>query len=625
MPVGADVGQEALLYQAPLQGGTEVTLFGSGFVEGIGAQFGDVPAQVLRVETSARMVVLSPRGKEVGPVNLTVSRQSGDATLSGGIRYVPKVYPDIDVGKFAETGKGTAINAANGFFFVDLDGDGMSELVASLKTANESKGVFVVYGRPDPPDEIRLPEPDQEEIPEGMSLLRSPGALPGGSLGDVNGDRRPDFAFISGGAITVIFGGERYAKDVEASDLLRGKKGAVVLFQGERYSRVAGSNDLLAGKADFDGDGIDDIAVGLKTSENSGTVYLLRGRKDWPAEQPLEDSPHWTSHDPEDSFGMGIAIVGDVNGDGRGELFIGTPGLYFRDDGHGYLIFGEANPTGGFVEDLLAAGKATRFDALKRHDSLGASVCAPGDFNGDGVPDIAVSALAGGVELSGESYVLFGGTALQIGPGGRPLELKDLAEKCVRVQGDYGYDRAVNLAPAGDFNGDGLPDLLVGAPAARAPPKAYVVFGGPARVVKLESLGGEGVRMEGDPALGSHVAGGGDFNGDGLGDVAVSGSAGIFIVFGAGVGATFIRGDANHNLKVDLSDSIFILNFLFLGGRSPACADAADGNDDGRLDIGDAIYLISFLFLGRAAPPPPFPLQGTDPTEDALECAEVPR
>jgi hypothetical protein len=614
--------ERAIPDEASLQGGTEITILGSGFVEGTSVRFGDEPARVLRVETSSRLVVASPRGEALGLVDLTVSRQDGTATRPGGIRYVPKVHADIDVLKFAQTRRGTAINGSIGYFFIDVDGDGMSELVASLKTASESQGVFVLYGRPDPPAEIRLPEPGLNQIPEGLSLLRSPGALPGGSLGDVNGDGHPDFAVLSAGAIHILFGGERYPGDVEISELLREGRGASVLFQGERYSRVAGFNDLLTGKADFDGDGLDDVAVGLKTSQSSGSVYLLRGRKEWPAVEALEDSPHWMSRDPADSFGTAAAIVGDVNGDGRGELLIGTPGIFFRDDGHGYLLFGDPDPGGGFVEDLFAAGGATRFDALKRHDGLGASACAPGDFNGDGIPDLALSALAGGVEFAGESYVLFGGAALETVQQGGAIELKDLAAKCVRVEGDYGYDYAANLAPAGDFNGDGLPDILIGSAAGRGPPRAYVVFGGPARVLKLESLGGEGVRMGGDSSLGVYVAGGGDFNGDGLGDVAIAGDSGIFIVFGEGLEATFIRGDANHNFNVDLSDSIFLLNFLFLGGHAPACDDAADGNDDGRLDIGDAVYLISYLFLGRAAPPPPFTRRGIDPTEDALECGE---
>ncbi len=84
---------------------------------------------------------------------------------------------------------------------------------------------------------------------------------------------------------------------------------------------------------------------------------------------------------------------------------------------------------------------------------------------------------------------------------------------------------------------------------------------------------------------------------------------------------TFIRGDANFDGKVDLSDSIFLNNYLFKGGSSPGCDDAADTNDDGKIDISDSIYLNNFLFLGTGSPPPaPYPDLGVDPTVDGIGC-----
>ncbi len=85
----------------------------------------------------------------------------------------------------------------------------------------------------------------------------------------------------------------------------------------------------------------------------------------------------------------------------------------------------------------------------------------------------------------------------------------------------------------------------------------------------------------------------------------------------------FLRGDANDDGEVAISDAIFLLQFLFLGGPSPQCQDAADINDDGRLDISDAIFTLEFLFLpqGRIIPAP-FPLPGPDPTADGLACKE---
>jgi hypothetical protein len=88
-------------------------------------------------------------------------------------------------------------------------------------------------------------------------------------------------------------------------------------------------------------------------------------------------------------------------------------------------------------------------------------------------------------------------------------------------------------------------------------------------------------------------------------------------------GEAILRGDSDHNGRHDLTDSVFTLSFLFLGGRAPPCADEADVNDDGRLDIADPISLLGFLFLGHRSPRPPFPEPDVDPTEDELPgCTE---
>src|SRR2546422_4901163 len=69
--------------------------------------------------------------------------------------------------------------------------------------------------------------------------------------------------------------------------------------------------------------------------------------------------------------------------------------------------------------------------------------------------------------------------------------------------------------------------------------------------------------------------------------------------------ASFRRGDANADSRVDLSDSIFTLRFLFVGGTRPPCLDAADSNDDGYLDISDAVHTLIHLFAGGAELPAP--------------------
>jgi hypothetical protein len=82
---------------------------------------------------------------------------------------------------------------------------------------------------------------------------------------------------------------------------------------------------------------------------------------------------------------------------------------------------------------------------------------------------------------------------------------------------------------------------------------------------------------------------------------------------------TFLRGDASNDCGVDLSDAVFILNWLFQAGADPSCPDAADVDDSGSHDITDAINVLNWLFLGGRVPAPPGPrVRGIDPSADDL-------
>ncbi|MBI4605626.1 MAG: hypothetical protein HY721_26980 [Planctomycetes bacterium] len=85
----------------------------------------------------------------------------------------------------------------------------------------------------------------------------------------------------------------------------------------------------------------------------------------------------------------------------------------------------------------------------------------------------------------------------------------------------------------------------------------------------------------------------------------------------------FRRGESNGDGKVDLSDAVTVLNFLFLGISGVTCQDAGDTNDDGKMDLSDAVYLLGFLFLGGPAPPAPgHEACGPDLTTDGLADCE---
>lgn len=82
---------------------------------------------------------------------------------------------------------------------------------------------------------------------------------------------------------------------------------------------------------------------------------------------------------------------------------------------------------------------------------------------------------------------------------------------------------------------------------------------------------------------------------------------------------TFLRGDPNSDGKLNISDPVLLLNYLYQDG-SLSCQDAADVNDDGELDLSDVISILGFLFQSGAPPSPPYPEPGADPTPDSLTC-----
>jgi hypothetical protein len=213
-------------------------------------------------------------------------------------------------------------------------------------------------------------------------------------------------------------------------------------------------------------------------------------------------------------------------------------------------------------------------------------------------------------------------------PEGRYLddEMRDVG-RMTRIFGEAPGVQSGQVGPAGDYDGDGLDDFVIGShgPEPLTPGSLSLVYGArdlPARM-DLASSGRWVQRIEQQFALAPihpsrHAA---DFDGDGIADFAFAewippGAA--YVVYG--IGKEFIRGDADTNGQVSITDALRLLNRLFRGGPPLSCEDAADADDDGALRLTDAIYLLSHLFASGPPPPEPYPVAGRDPTADSLRC-----
>jgi hypothetical protein len=275
-----------------------------------------------------------------------------------------------------------------------------------------------------------------------------------------------------------------------------------------------------------------------------------------------------------------VAAAGDVNGDGVNDILT----LDDRGSDAAYVLFGsndqgELNPLEGI--SITGPGQSQLVDA----DGIG-------DVNGDGLDDVAVGSPQSdhnARDNSGTTYVVFGGTE----PRTVDLMMFDLG-----IQGDDGFriDGAAvfelsghDVARAGDVNGDGLDDVLIGAPFG---PATYVVFGQsgslPVDLASFDLDNSKGYRIrttvQETSGAGYSVAGDGDFNGDGIPDSVTGvvkdhrGRGRAYIVYGQ-------REPQNIDAR-ELGADGFVVTGARLGQRlGYSVAFGSDVNADGLSDI----------------------------------------
>ncbi|PSJ15880.1 integrin alpha [Nitrosomonas supralitoralis] len=431
----------------------------------------------------------------------------------------------------------------------DVNGDGLDDLIIGAPRADSngtnSGSSYVVFGKLTGFSATLDPS-----TLNGDTGFRVDGESSGGygdssgiavsSAGDINGDGYDDLIIgVSReynspnpeNPITVeyvVFGKASGFSSVLPASSLDGSKGFRVTVSGE----VAQSTSVSSA-GDVNGDGIDDLIIGINFERSyrhitdKNDVYIIFGKtSDFDSAfdlASLDGSNGFRLPAPVsniyDTSGLQVSSAGDINGDGINDLIIGSPSDN-TDSYHGgnsYVVFGKDSGFDATLNLLALDGS----DGFRMRDeagieSLGISVSSAGDVNGDGFDDVVVGEIRGrnaSDQYSGTSYVVFG----KASGFNAILDLSKLdVNDGFRLDGFVAFDRfGTSVSGAGDVNGDGFDDLLVGAPGAdpngESSGSSYVIFGRSSFDDDVDFLGTPGDdNFTGTPAAESFVTGDGN-------------------------------------------------------------------------------------------------------------------
>lgn len=299
---------------------------------------------------------------------------------------------------------------------------------------------------------------------------------------------------------------------------------------------------------------------------------------------------------PGDNSGYSVSNAGDFNKDGYGDVIIGAidanaPAPNYVGPGKSYIVFGGPNITSSNLSlSTLSNTQGVAIMGANNGDQVGYSVSSAGDFNKDTYGDIIIGA-PGASNVAGTSYVIFGGP--QVGS----MNITTLNNQGFSILGENSGDKSgFAVSSAGDMNGDGFADVIIGAPSAsNGAGISYVVFGSSApSSISLSALNNVlGFKILGEASSdnsGCSVSSAGDFNKDGYGDIIIGAkNAGIaakspgksYVIFGGpNIGSSDISLSALNSTQ---GFKILGENTLDLSGYS--VGSAGDFNKDGYGDV----------------------------------------
>jgi hypothetical protein len=454
---------------------------------------------------------------------------------------------------------GTSVSTAG-----DLDGDGYTDIIVGARDYDgdqtDEGAAFVYHGSP-------------TGLTAGSANWTTIGGQASAHLGvavstagDANGDGyadvligAPGYDSITG-TTTLTDAGRAYVYLGSLTGLVTDTIGWIA--GGEQAGSQFGAAVSTAG--DANGDGWADILIGAPGYDVTGTailtdvgrVYAYYGRSTAGESAPFTESPNWvaTGDQAGARFGAAVSIAGDLNSDGYADIAIGAPDYDDVQPNEGAAFVYQGGATG------LSSGPTWNAHPIDQENAhFGTAVSTVGDVNGDGHSDIAIGATGydHGHTDEGGAFVYHGS------PGGLATNPS--------WSSNGGHDGALfgwSVATAGDVNGDGYADIIVGAPTydrgQTEEGAAFLYAGGPAGPSTGPTWVGEG-----DQAwawFGQAVASAGDVNGDGYADIII--------------GAPRYDGEQIDDGKV------FVYHGS-AGGPSPGAADwAAPGENQGTTIFG---------------------------------------
>ncbi len=459
----------------------------------------------------------------------------------------------------------------------DFNGDGFADILISTKRHQYSAGMsYLVFGKASGIGNVDLATLNAGATTDGFAII---GALSGDSsgfslsgAGDINGDGFSDILigapyadsqdepYNSAGASYVLFGKASGFTNINLAVLDSGNTDHGFAILGGRRDDFAGGN--VTGIGDINSDGFADILIDATgadgpndSRELAGDAYILFGKASGFNTINLATLGFEATSDGfaifgaqfNDRTGYGASGAGDFNGDGFADLLITAIRADGPNDsryaaGDTYVLFGkESGFTNIDLSTLQAGATSDGFAIFGAHpnDFSGSSASGAGNVNGDGYADILIGApQADGPddsrESSGDSYVLFGKASAF-----NNIDLATLYEGATAdgfvLQGALDFDFfGVSVSGAGDVNGDGFADILIGAHEADGPNDSrneagdsYVLFGKPTGFSNIDlSTLNSGATPDGFTLFGAHnydrsgraVSAAGDFNGDGIAD-----------------------------------------------------------------------------------------------------------